>query len=287
MTGRNITLTAIGASLILGCLLAGAKMSAESKAVQATPATTITATENTTVSEVTTSVLTANTVTSDVSSKLVVKKLKASGSKVIYFNVPVSDQSVAAAINILKGLDGEIFLILDSPGGSVVDGAKLIEYIKYSGKDINTVCDGVCASMAFQIFEVGKKRLMSEKAILMAHPASGGAQGTIENMKSMIDAFKLLVDRMDKETADRAKIDYAKFKAMVSDNIWAETPEALKLGLADAAVHLEVTDTVFSNASSTDVREVLRKQGKLTPELLSITGYTFTNPAITTQIEAD
>jgi ATP-dependent protease ClpP protease subunit len=237
--------------------------------------------------EVTTSVLTATAATADVSTKLTVKKMSASAGSVIYFNVPVVEQSVAAAINILKGLNGEIYLILDSPGGSVVDGAKLIQYIKYSGKNINTVCDGVCASMAFQIFEVGKKRLMTEKAVLMAHPASGGAQGTIENMKSMIDAFKLLVDRMDKETADRAKIDYTKFKAMVSDNIWAETPEAIKLGLADAAIHLEVNESTFSNNSEKNVREVLRKQGKLTAELLSITGYIFTNPTTVKKIEQD
>lgn len=172
---------------------------------------------------------------------LKVETIKVSPSDVLLFNTPVVPESVDVAIQFLANSTADkIYLVLDSPGGSVVDGARLIEYIRYSGKNIYTVCNNFCASMAFQIFQYGKERLLVDKAILMAHPASGGAQGIIENMIEMEKMFKLYVDRMDADTARRSGIDYGKFKFMVLNNIWVETPEAMALHLADKVVHLDV-----------------------------------------------
>lgn len=205
-----------------------------------------------------------------------VQNIRTSPSDIVLFNVPVMEESVDAAIAFLEETSGStIYLVLNSPGGSVLAGARLLEYIKHSGKNIVTVCDNLCASMAFQIFEAGSRRLMTEKAILMAHPASGGAQGTIENMYAIIDMYKRYVDRMDADVATRSGLDYTKFKAMVSDNIWAETPEALALGLADGVVHLNVTSN-FGVAGSSSVRNVmtaLKISNKWNDEMLKVKGY--------------
>lgn len=195
----------------------------------------------------------------------------ASADNIILFNTPVVEESVDAAIGLLSQASGStVYLVLNSPGGSVIDGARLINYIKYSGKNIVTVCDNLCASMAFQIFQVGKKRLMTDKAILMAHPASGGARGTIENMFSLIKTIKLYVDRMDAETAQRAGMSYSKFKTLVADNIWAETPEALSMGLADGVINLS-----SQSGAGYDVMNELKRQGKYNPNMLEVRGYVF------------
>jgi ATP-dependent Clp protease, protease subunit len=202
-----------------------------------------------------------------------VQKVTVSSSNIVLLNVGIFEESVAAAIEMLDNAGGEtIYLVLNSPGGSVLAGAKLIDYIKHSGKNIVTVCDNICASMAFQIFEQGKKRLMTSKAMLMAHPASGGAQGTIENMATMINAFRLYVDRMDAAVASRSNIPYDKFKAMVADNIWVETPEALKLNLADGVVHLK-TKSLLGMDAHNNVLEYLKATGQYTEEKQKIRGY--------------
>lgn len=212
--------------------------------------------------------------------KITVQKLKVqtqsvSSSNVLFFNVPVVTESIDAAIAILSQMSGDtIYLVLDSPGGSVVDGARLINYIRYSGKNIVTVCDNMCASMAFQIFQVGSKRMMTDKAIIMAHPASGGSQGTIENMYEIIKMFKLYVDRLDAEVAQRAGIDYKEFKFLVANNIWVETPEALKMNLADGVIYLR-TFGGSNNGQPTDVLNYLKKTGKFDPKMMLVRGYVF------------
>lgn len=197
---------------------------------------------------------------------------------IVLFNVPVSGATVDAAIELLENASGStVYLVLDSPGGSVIDGARLINYIKYSGKNIVTVCDNMCASMAFQIFQVGKQRLMTDKAILMAHPASGGAMGTIENMFELIKMIKLYVDRLDAEVANRAGMKYSEFKALVADNIWAETPESLKMRLADGVVYLKPTGYGFAGSDRPqNVLEHLKKSGKFNENIFKYRGYVFT-----------
>lgn len=208
-------------------------------------------------------------------SKFTVQTQSVSTSDVLFFNVPVVTESVDAAINLLSGMTGStIYLVLDSPGGSVVDGARLMNYIKYSGKNIVTVCDNMCASMAFQIFQVGKKRLMTDKAILMAHPASGGSQGTIENMYEIIKMFKLYVDRLDAEVAQRSGIDYKEFKFLVANNIWVETPEALAMNLADGVTYLRTYNSL-GNVQPTDVLNHLKRTGKFYPGMMNVKGYVF------------
>ena len=204
--------------------------------------------------------------------------VKVNPRNVIFFDVPVEATSVDEAVSILSTLSGDIYLVLNSPGGSVIDGARLINYIKHSGKNINTVCDNFCASMAFQIFEVGKKRYMVDNAMLMAHPASGGAQGTIENMASMLNSFKKYIDRMDAETAARSGIEYSKFKAMVADNVWVDTSDALQMRLADDMIFLELEYPVMKQATpnfGNSIKNILNSKGLLTPKLLDTKGYIF------------
>lgn len=203
------------------------------------------------------------------------QRVNTSGTSVVLFNTPVVEESVDMAISLLSRASGKtIYLVLNSPGGSVIEGTRLINYIKYSGKNIVTVCDNLCASMAFQIFQVGKKRLMTDKAILMAHPASGQAMGIIENMYELIKTIKLYVDRMDAETAQRAGIPYDKFKMMVFNNLWAETPEAVALNLADGVVYLDTTGGL-TNTNPEDVLNNLKKTGKFRQEIMQVKGYVF------------
>jgi ATP-dependent protease ClpP protease subunit len=203
-----------------------------------------------------------------------IEKISTGAESVILFNVPVVEESVDATIFMLEQSSAKVnYLVLDSPGGSVLAGARLLAYMKNSGKNIVTVCDNICASMAFQIFQLGSRRLMTEKSVLMAHPASGGAQGTLENMLTQLTMFKLYVDRMDADTAKRAGIDYAKFKALVADNIWAETPEALKMNLADGVVHLRVIMPTFSSKGPQNLLNTLKRENKWTEAMSKVKGY--------------
>lgn len=171
-----------------------------------------------------------------------IETIKVDGANVIFFNAQVNDSTIDAAVFSLMAIrsNDPIYFIINSPGGSVLSAGRLISYIKYSGKNIVTVCDNFCASMGFQIFQVGSRRLVTPKAMLMTHPSYGGAASPItENQSEESKAIKLYMDRLDADTAIRSKIPYERFKFMTLNNIWAETPEALALHLADGVVKFE------------------------------------------------
>jgi ATP-dependent Clp protease protease subunit len=199
--------------------------------------------EETTQIQTITPIVTAEGKSDMVVRNINVTKIEADPSQIILLDLPVSDSTVDDVIRKLETArkDGEetVYLLLDSPGGSVVAGAKLIAYIESSNLKINTVCVGVCASMAAQIHQVGKKRLMHDKSILMFHPASGGAQGTIEQMISLTKTLQLYVDRLDAKIAKRVGIDYKAFKTRVANELWIEAQDALAEKFTDGLVLIQ------------------------------------------------
>jgi len=173
--------------------------------------------------------------------KVKTKTARVNGDQVIYLNTPIVDETVDLTLQAIEAAsrgEDEIYLVLNSPGGSVLAGARLINFMKNSGVTIHTVCEGLCASMAAQIHQVGKTRYMTPGSVLMFHPASGGVQGTMEQMSSQLGAFSRLVDRMDMEVAKRSGIDYKEFKARLESEYWLESQDAINDGLADSLILL-------------------------------------------------
>lgn len=202
-----------------------------------------------------------------------IEKLQPSAEQAIVFNTPVTYETVEVAISHLAWLESqgykEAYLILDSPGGSVIDGAKLMSYMKYSNVKVHTVCDGICASMAAQLFEVGKVRYMTDKSILMFHPASGGLQGTLEQMLNQLVMIKKYVDRMDAEVALRSGIPYDDFKNRLVSEYWIESEDAINENLADKLAYFS-----FSRADeeALNIQNELKKRNISVPAPLQKTG---------------
>jgi len=176
------------------------------------------------------------------SEKIRITRLEVDAEQVILFNAQVDYNSVGRTIDRLEQLAelgyNQAYIVLDSPGGSVIDGANLISYIKASKMKIDTVCQGVCASMAAQIHQAGRTRYMTDKSILMFHPASAGVQGSLEQMLNQLNTIKKYVDRLDAEVAARAKIPYETFKAMLVSELWVESVDAIEMGLTDKLVYI-------------------------------------------------
>lgn len=183
--------------------------------------------------------------------KIPLIKVKATETNTVLLDTEINDESVDVVINKLNELSSPnktIYLIITSPGGGIIAGNKLIAYIDNSELNIITVCQQVCASMGFHIFESGKKRYMIGHSLLMAHPPSGGTSGTIPEMLSQINAIKHLTDELDIRTANRAKLSYEKFSVDVLKNLWVTSNEAYNMGLSDGLIHISMLnkDKMFS-----------------------------------------
>lgn len=189
-----------------------------------------------------------------------IKNLNTRIDNTVYLNTVVNYQTVELVLEALQYINknvGRAYLVIDSPGGSVLDGVRLSNYIRYIG-DVVTVCEGLCASMGAQIHQSGKERLMTPGSVLMFHPASGGAQGTIEQMQNQITAFQRLVDRLDIAVAKRAGIKYEDFKARLTSELWLETQDAMAENFVDGIVALDVS---FAKESSYDIAKKARSLG--------------------------
>lgn len=179
----------------------------------------------------------------------------------------VADNSYAVANSIIakaKESDGEpIYLLISSGGGSVLDGAAVINAIEASPVPVHTVCVTVCASMAAVIHQHGSKRYMMDRSLLMFHDAAGGLQGYLPHMKAQLAVIERYVLKFDAYIANRAGITLADFVVIQSKNLWIDSEDALKRKLNDDLVYITVTH----RGSTVSLLELSKPSDKNTKKL--------------------
>lgn len=165
----------------------------------------------------------------------------------------VGDNAASLANDIIRLSQGSkpIWLLINSPGGSVIDGASIVAAIQSSKVPVYTVCLQLCASMAFIIHQYGTNRYMLDRAILMAHPASGGVQGTMGQMKSRLDVLTRYVDKMDNFIAKRAGLTLDQFKELTVSEYWVDSEDATNAKFNDKiiSVYMEKGSSLLSSSS--------------------------------------
>jgi len=171
-----------------------------------------------------------------------VQNLSIKQEQIIKVFGPIGNNAESIAKNIIRlSKKGKpIYLLMNSPGGSVMDGALIISAMESVKVPVYTVTTGMCASMCQIIHQYGTKRLMVNRTILMAHPASGGVQGTLQQMDALLGMITKYVDKFDRHIAKRAGIPFEKYKAMIVSELWLDAEDAMKLGFVDAIVSVDV-----------------------------------------------
>jgi len=135
-----------------------------------------------------------------------------------------------------------VYLLINSPGGSVIDGMKIVNFIESSKTPIHTVCTQVCASMGFVILQHGTRRMALDRTLLMAHKASFGAQGQLENMLSMLNTVKRYIDKTDLYIARRSGMSFKEFKDLIVNDLWIDSEDALQKHLLDDIISINLPD---------------------------------------------
>lgn len=188
-----------------------------------------------------------------------IRNLSLDPKQVIVFNTEVTEESVNLAIkkiNDLRDNKKDIYILLDSPGGSVFSGVLLISYMEASKVPVHTVNTGMCASMCAQIFSHGATRYMLNRSTLMYHLASGGVRGTMYNMKSLLKYIDITTTKLDAYIADRAGMDRDKFADLVGKDLWIDAEDALALRLGDELATVAIKTDLLP---PTDIAYELKK----------------------------
>src|SRR5437868_10504803 len=109
--------------------------------------------------------------------------------RIIFLGTPVDDQIANLIIAQLLHLESEdpekdIFLYINSPGGSVYAGLAIYDTMQYIRADVSTICIGMAASAAAVLLTGGAKgkRTALPNSRIMIHQPWGGAQGTASDI---------------------------------------------------------------------------------------------------------
>lgn len=145
------------------------------------------------------------------------------------------DNSVAAALDRLGDVD-EVQVLLNSPGGDVVQGLGVYYLLATHPAKVTVDIVGVAASMASAIAMAGDRIRIAENGHLMLHDpwsVQGGNARELRKAADMLEGFGTSLARI---YADRTGIADAEIKQLMAAETWFTAEEALERGFVDAII---------------------------------------------------
>lgn len=135
----------------------------------------------------------------------------------------------------IKGIKAKtINLRINSPGGSVTEGAAMLNTLDEFPGRIEVDIDGMSASSATFIMMAGDVIRAASNSLTMIHEAAAGQFGRAEDMRRLAD----LLDKVNGQIIDaytrRAKPTRAELAKMMADETWMTGKEAVDFGFADS-----------------------------------------------------
>jgi len=158
---------------------------------------------------------------------------------------PVSVSKVAQKIRELDDSlpkNQPIYLVLDTPGGSIQSGLELISLVQGLERPVHTVTL-FAASMGFQIAQNLSDRLITQNGILMSHKAKGqiGGEFNGDGASQLDKRYKLFGDmiiKMDQQTVKRTKgkQTFESYRKAYENELWLSANESVEQGYADRVI---------------------------------------------------
>tara|TARA_B100000214_G_scaffold372888_1_gene352049 strand:+ start:602 stop:1195 length:594 start_codon:yes stop_codon:yes gene_type:complete len=161
--------------------------------------------------------------------------------RIIFLGEPVTSDSANRIVAQLLFLEAEdptkdIFLYINSPGGSVYDGLGIFDTMQHVKPDVQTVCVGLAASMGAFLLCAGAKGKRSSlmHSRMMIHQPLGGARGQASDIRIQADEILFLKDRLNKELSERTGQSLEKIQEDTDRDFYMSPSEAIEYGLIDS-----------------------------------------------------
>ena len=163
--------------------------------------------------------------------------------RIIMLTDEVNDVTASLVVAQMLFLESEdptkdIYLYINSPGGSVTAGMAIYDTMQYIKCDVSTICMGMAASMGAFLLAGGTKgkRLALPNAEIMIHQPSGGAQGQATEIEINARHILRIRERMNRLMAENTGQPYEVIAADTERDNWKTAEEALEYGLIDKVV---------------------------------------------------
>jgi len=174
-----------------------------------------------------------NVATMDVFSRLMM-------DRIIFLGVAIDDyvaNVVEAQLLFLESIDPEkdIFLYLNTPGGSVYAGLGIYDTMQYVQPRIATICTGIAASMGAVLLCAGTKGMRSAlpHSRIMIHQPMGGAEGQATDIEIVAREIKKLKEELYQIISLHTGQPYEKVEKDGDRDYWMRADEALEYGMID------------------------------------------------------
>jgi ATP-dependent Clp protease protease subunit len=132
----------------------------------------------------------------------------------------------------------DVFLYINSPGGSVYDGLGIFDTIQHIKPDVQTVCVGLAASMGAFLLCAGTpgKRSSLTHSRIMIHQPLGGARGQASDIRIQADEILYLKDKLNRELAERTGQPLDRIQTDTDRDFFMSPEEAKAYGLIDKVI---------------------------------------------------
>jgi ATP-dependent Clp protease protease subunit len=163
--------------------------------------------------------------------------------RIVFLKQEVTAESanlVVAQLLFLEAEDPEkdIYLYINSPGGSVSAGLGIYDTMNFIRPDVWTVCLGLAASMGAFLLSAGTKgkRLSLPHSRIMIHQPSGGAQGQATDIEIQAREILYLKRRLNECLADHTGQPLERIQDDTERDFFMSAAEAVDYGLIDRVV---------------------------------------------------
>ena len=163
--------------------------------------------------------------------------------RIIFLTGEIDDVSANLIVAQLIFLEAEdpdkdIFLYINSPGGSVTDGMAIYDTMKYIKCDVSTICMGMAASMGAFLLSSGTKgkRIALPNSEIMIHQpliSGGGISGQVTDIMIRSNYLQRTKERLNRILCENTGKDYDIICRDTERDNFMTAEEALEYGLID------------------------------------------------------
>ena len=163
--------------------------------------------------------------------------------RIIFISGEVEDNMANLAVAQMIFLEAEdpdkdIFLYINSPGGSVTSGMAIYDTMQYIKCDVSTICIGMAASMGAFLLAAGTKgkRKALPNAEVMIHQPSGGTRGQATDVAIHAEHIISIKKKMNEILAKRTGQTVKKVTADTERDNFMSAQDALEYGIIDEII---------------------------------------------------
>ena len=157
---------------------------------------------------------------------------------------PTTPSLVVAQLLFLESEDPdkEIYLYINSPGGSITDGMAIVDTMNYIKCPVCTICVGMAASMGAVLLtsgQKGKRYALPNAEILIHQPliGGGGLSGQTTEIKIHADHMVRTREKLNKLLSERTGQDIATIERDTERDNYMTAEQALQYGLIDEILY--------------------------------------------------